>query len=70
MFQRRHFAKIAELINSAQISMDPEAFAEYVERWTDNMRGTNPNFDASRFRAACMGNPTGRDIAAVRRSFR
>lgn len=69
MFQRRHFAKLAELINKAQASMEPEAFNEYVQEWTANLAGTNPNFNRSRFIAACMGNPTGRDKAAVRRSF-
>lgn len=57
MFQHRHYVELARMVGNARGRMSKKDFEVYVEEWTDMLRGTNPRFDAQRFRTACRGEP-------------
>jgi len=49
--QRRHFELIATTIRELRVSDEVRAHTAHI--FATNLRGTNPNFDAERFKDAC-----------------
>lgn len=63
MFQHRHYVLIAQTIASLEIPETEYSIRNMIaDHFADALRGTNPQFDRSRFIAAALGNPSnGRD---------
>jgi hypothetical protein len=59
--QRRHFAALAAKLFNEGASLDK------INEVANELRGTNANFNRSRFIEAALGRPTGRDVAALNR---
>ena len=58
LFQHRHFCKIAEII--ASIPHEPSRMI-VADHFAVSLRSSNAQFSEDRFRAAALGNPSGRD---------
>lgn len=59
LFQHRHYARIAAIIAQMPVT---EPVRLLTAAWFESsLRGTNPNFDGSRFVAAALGNPARKD---------
>ena len=57
LFQHRHYCKIAEIINN----LAPDVRDRVADHFAINLHSSNPLFSEERFRAAALGNPSGRD---------
>jgi len=60
MFQHRHYVFIAQTI--AALAVEDETRRYIADEFASALRGTNPNYDRSRFMSAALGKPeNGRD---------
>lgn len=63
-FEHHHYKAIAAILARMMQGPDaePKAGLWLVERFADELKGTNPNYNRERFTAAAMGTPSnGRD---------
>ncbi len=57
MMTRKDYEKAAEIALNHQGRVDPDAAAAVREAFVTLFQGDNPQFDANRFRMACMPKP-------------
>lgn len=52
---RKDFELIARVLNNSSEVMDEYSFKALVDNFVDELQGTNPNFNATRFAIAAKG---------------
>jgi len=57
LFEHRHYVEIARII----ANLPPTIRGNVVTAFANELRGTNPKFDAYRFERAADGEPVARD---------